>query len=109
MYAQVTQIQVPYNKMGELRQVIEREYFPIVRQRPGFVAAYLLEQVDDRDCAQLTIFWDDQDAVESFHRTGLLEASIQTLAAYVPGIQLRRQGYLVRAALRNQPAAETVG
>ncbi|MCB9456258.1 MAG: hypothetical protein H6671_09770 [Anaerolineaceae bacterium] len=109
MYAQVTQIQVPFNKMGELRRVIENEYFPVVRQRPGFMAGYLLEQVDDQDCAQLTIFWDDQAAVESFHRTGLLEASVQALAAYVPGIHLRRQGYLVRVAMRGQPAAEAAG
>ncbi|MBZ0277582.1 MAG: antibiotic biosynthesis monooxygenase [Anaerolineae bacterium] len=108
MYAQITDIRVPYSKISELRQVIEGQYLPVVQQRPGFLAAYLLEQVDDRDSAQLTIFWDDQAAVENFHRTGLLEASVQSLAAYVPGVQIHRQGYIVRVAVRGQRIAEAV-
>lgn len=109
MYAQVTLIQVPINKMGELRRVIEANYLPVVRKRPGFLAAYLLEQIDDPDCAQLIQFWDSQADVENFHRTGLLEASVQGIAAQIPGIHLRRQGYLVRLAMRGMPVAEPVG
>lgn len=109
MYAQVTTIQVPMNKIGELRRVIETSYLPVVRKRPGFLAAYLLEQVDDPDCAQLIQFWGSQADLENFHRTGLLESSIQGIAAQIPGVHLRRQGYLVRLAMRGAPVPEPVG
>ena len=109
MYAQVTTIQVPMNRISDLRQVIETHYLPIVRNRPGFLAAYLLEQIDDPDSAQLVQFWNNQSDVENFHRTGLLESSIQGIAAYVPGVQIKRQGYLVRTAMRGAVAAESVG
>lgn len=108
MYAQVTILQVPMNRISELRQVIETQYLPNVRCRPGFLAAYLLEQVDDPDSAQLVQFWNSQADVENFHRTGLLEASIQGIAAYMPGVQIKRQGYLVRTAVRGAAVAEAV-
>ncbi|MBI5671166.1 MAG: antibiotic biosynthesis monooxygenase [Chloroflexi bacterium] len=109
MYAQVTFIRVPMNKISDLREAIETHYLPNVRCRPGFLAAYLLEQIDDPDSAQLVQFWNSQADVENFHRTGLLEASIQGLAAYVPGLQIRRQGYMVRTAVRGAAVAEAVG
>jgi heme-degrading monooxygenase HmoA len=104
MYAQVTVLQVPLNKMAELRRVIETDYLPVVRTRPGFLAGYLLEQVDDANSAQLVQFWDSHADVENFHRTGLLQASLQSIAADIPGIQMRRQGYIVRVATRNAEA-----
>ena len=100
MYAQVTSIRVPLGNMSRLRELVEEKYIPVVRARPGFLAAYLLEQVDDPDAAQLLIFWDSHAAVESFHRTGLLESSVQAIAADLPGVQVRRQGYLVQMAAR---------
>jgi heme-degrading monooxygenase HmoA len=100
MYAQVTLIRVPLGKMPELHQVIEAKYLPVVRVRPGFLAAYLLEQVDDPDSAQLVLFWDSHNAVENFNRTGVLEASIYGLAADIPGIEIHRQGYTVSLAMR---------
>lgn len=109
MYAQVTFIRVPMNKINELRQVIESHYLPNVRCRPGFLAAYLLEQIDDPDCAQLVQFWNSQADVENFHRTGLLEASIQGIAAYLPDVQIKREGYVVRTAVRGAAVAEAVG
>lgn len=109
MYAQITTIQVPLNRISDLRRVIENQYLPVVRNRPGFLAAYLLEQVDDPDSAQLIQFWDSQSDIESFHRTGLLETSIQGIAAQIPGVMLRRQGYIVRVALRGTPTPQAVG
>lgn len=99
MYAQRTQIRVPAQTMSNLRHVIENDYFPVVSRRPGFVAAYLLEQVDDEDSSEMVIFWDTHDSAENFTRTGSLAASIQTLAATMPGVQIRRQGYIVRVAV----------
>lgn len=109
MYAQVTIIQVPLNQFDRLREVIEDDYLPVVRARPGFRAGYLMEQVDDADSAQLVLFWDDQAAVENFNRTGLLQASIHALASSVPGVQVRRQSYLVRVAARAARVAEMAG
>ncbi len=109
MYAQVTIIQVPMDRISDLRHVIETDYLPIVRNRPGFLAAYLLEQIDDPDSAQLVQFWNTQGDVENFHRTGLLESSVQSIAAYLPGVQIKRQGYIVRTAVRGAAVAETVG
>jgi len=100
MYAQVTSIRVPLGSMSKLRDLVEEKYLPVVRARPGFLAAYLLEQVDDPDSAQLMIFWDSHAAVESFHRTGLLESSVNAIAADLPGVQVRRQGYLVQMSAR---------
>jgi hypothetical protein len=91
--------------IGRLRAVIDDSYLPAVRARPGFLGAYLLEQVDDPDCAQLVVFWDSHAAVESFHRTGLLETSVQAIAAHVPGVQVKRQGYIVQLATRGLPMA----
>jgi hypothetical protein len=100
MYAQVTGIRVPLNKMAQLRQVIETKYLPVVRARPGFLAGYLLEQVDDPNSAQLILFWDSHSAVENFNRTGALQASIYGLATEVPGLEIQRQGYTVPLAVR---------
>ena len=98
MYAQRTRIRVPQGRMPELRSLVETKYIPVVRTRPGFVAAYLLEQVDDEDSAEMIQFWDNHAAAESFMRTGSLAASLQSLAAMMPGIKIERQGYIVRAA-----------
>lgn len=98
MYAQVTNIRVPMDAMPRMRQIIEYDYLPAVRSRPGFVTAYLLEQADDPDAAQLVVLWESHEAVEEFNRTGLLESSVQALAVRMPGVRVQRQGYLVRIA-----------
>lgn len=97
MYAQVTSINVPVGTMSEMRRLIEEEYLPRVRTRPGFVAAYLLEQLDDREAAKLIMFWENQAAVETFNRSGLIEASVNVLASRLPGARVQRQGYHVSA------------
>ena len=96
MYAQRTRIRVPQARMNELRAKIEKDYLPVVSRRPGFVAAYLLEQVDDEDSAEMIQFWDSHSAAEAFTRTGSLAASLQSLAVSMPGLQIQRQGYIVR-------------
>lgn len=99
MYAQRTRIRVPAGKIAQLRQMIESDYLPVVSRRPGFISAYLLEQVDDEDEAELVVFWGTHADAESFTRTGLLASSIQALAAHLPGLQMQRQGYIVRVSI----------
>ena len=93
MYAQTTYIRVPLGRMTQLRGIVQREYLPKIQERPGFVSALFMEQVDDPDRAQLVIVWESQAAVENFSSTGMLEATIHGLAAYLPDVQVQRQGY----------------
>ena len=96
MYAQATAIQVPMGTMDQMRHVIEHEYLPRLRTRPGFVRAYFLEQADDADRALLIVAWESQADVENFARTNMLEASVQALAVRLPGVRIKRDGFLVR-------------
>ena len=100
MYAQVTNLQVPIDQMPLLRELIETRYLPVVRQRPGFKAGYLLEQIDDPETAQLVLFWDEHASVESFNRTGMLQASLHALTMEMPHLIVRREGFAVRLAVR---------
>jgi hypothetical protein len=109
MYAQVTFLQVPLNQMPLLRDLIETRYLPIVRQRPGFKAGYLLEQIDDAETAQLVLFWDTHASVESFNRTGMLQASLHALTAEMPDLIVHRHGYAVHLAVRALPETMAVG
>jgi hypothetical protein len=93
MYAQTSSIRVPMGNMDRMRSIIKRDYLPQLRVRPGFVSAFFMEQVDDPDRAELVILWDNQAAVERFNSTGLLEATVNALAARLPGAQVQRQGY----------------
>ena len=98
MYAQVTIMRAPPGKIAELRRLIDDEYLPVVRTRPGFKAAFFLEQVDDPDVGELVQLWESHSAIENFHRTGLLQGSDQSIAARLPGLRIQRQGYIVRVA-----------
>ncbi|MEP7291819.1 MAG: antibiotic biosynthesis monooxygenase, partial [Chloroflexota bacterium] len=93
MYAQSTVIRVPLGKMERMREIIRRDYLPKIEGRAGFVTAFLLEQVDDPDRAELLVLWESQAAVEHFNSTGLLEATVHGLAAYLPDVQVQRQSY----------------
>jgi heme-degrading monooxygenase HmoA len=103
MYAQITRIRVPAGQIEEFRKLLEKEYLPIISARPGFVAAYVMEQVDDSDSAEMVQLWDSHHSVENFSRTGLLESSVQGLAARMPGLHIQRQGYIVRVAIGQVP------
>ncbi|NWF69473.1 MAG: antibiotic biosynthesis monooxygenase [Chloroflexi bacterium] len=105
MYAQVTHLRVPEGQIGQLRLFIEKEYLPNVSLRPGFIAAHLLEQIDDLDRAQLVIFWDSQQALENARHTLSLQGSEQSIAARLPGLRIERQGYIVRVTTQPQEAA----
>jgi hypothetical protein len=59
----------------------------------------LMEQVDDPDRAELLILWESHEAVENFNSTGLLEATIHGLAAYLPGVHVQRQGYALTVSM----------
>src|SRR5215217_3363258 len=102
MYVQTTTIRVPLGYMEQMRVIIAREYLPKIRVRQGFVSAMLMEQVDDPDRAELLILWDSQASVENFNSTGLLEATIHGLAAYLPGVQVQRQGYALTVSMGAQ-------
>jgi heme-degrading monooxygenase HmoA len=99
MYAQKTIIHAPLGKGEVVRQLIAQKYLPVVRSRPGFLAAYLLEQADDGDLCELIQVWDKHASVENFVKTGLLEASLQGLAVDLPGCTIQRQGYVIRVAV----------
>ena len=95
MYAQASSIRVPMGTMAQMRHVIEQEYLPRVRSRPGFLSAQFLEQIDDPESALLIVCWDKQASVENFNRTNLLEASVQAIAARIPGVRVQREAYLI--------------
>lgn len=111
MYAQKAVLHAPLGKIGELRRLIGEKYLPVVSKRPGFIAAFLLEQVDDPDSAELVLLWHSQAAVEHFQNTGLLQSSIQCIGADLPGLRIERQGYLVRlvAGAEASPVAAAAG
>ena len=109
MYAQVTFLHVPTEQMPVLRDLLETRYLPVVKQRPGFKAGYFMEQLDDPETAQLVLFWNDQAAVESFHRTGMLQASLFALTSELPDLTVHREGYAVRMAVRSIPEVAAVG
>ena len=95
MYSQITFIRTPMGALVKMRQIIRRDYLPKLRERAGFVSAYLMEQVDDPDRAQLVVLWENQAALERSHSTGALEASVHGLASTLPGVEIQRQGYVL--------------
>jgi quinol monooxygenase YgiN len=105
MYAQVTYLQISPERMNALRDLLESHYLPVVRQRPGFKAGYLLEQVDDPGKAQLIFFWDEHASVEAFNRTGMLQATLHSLTAEMPDLSVHRLGYTVPLGVRALEAA----
>lgn len=105
MYAQRTRLRVPQARMKDLRALIQNEFLPVLSRRPGFVAAYLLEQVDDEDSAEMIQFWENHSAAEAFTRTGSLASTLQSLAVSIPGLQVQRQGYIVRVTSDGSMAA----
>jgi heme-degrading monooxygenase HmoA len=106
MYAQATIIHVPEGGMPRLRQIIDTEYLPHVRERDGFIQATLLEQIDDPETGILIIYWKNQQAVEAFHATGMLHSAVQALAAWMPAIRVEREGYIVTVNVQGKTAAQ---
>lgn len=105
MYAQTTTIRVPLGAMRRMREIIQSDYLPKVRIRPGFVTALFLEQLDDPDYAELIVLWENQAAVEHFNSTGALEATIHGLSAHLPGVRVQREGYTLTVTMGAEPSA----
>lgn len=103
MYAQTTLLRCPMGKMPELRKLIETVYLTSVRERDGFIAAYLLEQIDEPDTAQLIQFWKNQAAIENMHETGMLQTTVASMSAHLPGLRIQRQGYIVSVQMEMPP------
>lgn len=98
MYVQIITLQAPIGKIDELRTILKDEFLPAVRQAPGFIAANLLEQVDDRDSAKLIMYWQDQKSLENAHNTGLLLSTDTGMVAKLPGLRVQRQSYIMQAS-----------
>lgn len=105
MYAHVVTLKSSLGKMPQIRQMINEQLLPALHNYEGFIGGYLLEQIDDPDSAQLIQFWESQSALEKVHRTGMLKTSLASLIAYFPGLQMKQQGYIVRARSYELPTA----
>lgn len=105
MFAQITTIRTPVGKMEQLRHIIAEEYLPEVRKREGFVSASLLIQIDDNEVAKLVMFWDSHAAIEKARNTGLLQFTVESLAASMPGLLIQRESYVVPTMLGNLVAS----
>jgi hypothetical protein len=98
MFAQIITMKVPPGNIEGLRTLIMSEYLTEVRNRPGFVAASLLEQVDDRNTTQLIIYWETQRDVEAANQTTGLAGSPYSIAARIPGMRVQRQSYIIKVS-----------
>jgi heme-degrading monooxygenase HmoA len=103
MFVQIIHMQAPIGEIANLRRLVAQEYLPALRNRPGFISAHLLEQIDNRDNAELVIYWDNHDSVEDANRTGVLAGSDSSIAARMPGLRIRRQSYIIKVAVENEP------
>jgi len=95
MFVQIIEMKVPYGQISKLRHMIEQEYMPALRDRPGFIRADLLEQVDDRNETLLIAYWESHADLEATNNTGVLAGSTTSIAARIPGLRIQRQSYVV--------------
>ena len=98
MYAHITTIRVPLGRMESFRQMLNRDYLEPVRQQPGFIRAYFLEQVDDPERAQLIQVWESQAALEAYRRSGAIDQVNLRLHTAIRELSMQSQGYLLRGA-----------
>lgn len=108
MFVQVITMAVPADSISQLRALVSEEYLPAIRARPGFISANLLEQIDDPNTSMLVIYWQNQQAVENVAVTGVLSGSVDSIAARLPGLRIRRQSYVVNVTIDNRAPAATV-
>ena len=101
MFAQIITMKVPPGDIEKLRRLIAEEYLPEVSNRPGFVSAGLLEQVDDRHTTQLVVYWRTQQDVENASQTTGLAGSPYSIAARIPGMRLQRYSYIVKVSTQH--------
>jgi hypothetical protein len=98
MYAQHTTIRVPAAFGTAFSQLMECDFLPCARRRPGLIAAYLLADPEDRSRHLLVQLWESVDLAESFARTGALAECISHLKRYARLIRVECRGYHVTAA-----------
>lgn len=101
MFVQIIHMQAPSGEIAKVRQLIEGEYIPAIRNRAGFISAHLLEKIDDRDTAELIVYWDSQADVENFHKTETLMGSTHSIAARIPGMRVQKESYIAKVAVKN--------
>ena len=99
MYAQLTHLTVPMGKQEEIREFVKNQYFNNIRDRQGFITAYLLEAIDDPQVIEIITCWENQQTIEDARRTGSLQQTVQLLASYFPGVRIQRQAYKVTATV----------
>jgi len=106
MFVQMISMQAPLGKIEDLRKLLLSEYLPALENRPGFITAHLLEQVDDRDSAHLMIYWSNQRALEATETTGVLAGSTTSIVARMPGLRVQRQSYIATMTVRGREEIE---
>ncbi len=85
MYATVTQRKMNDARRQETREQAEREFFPKLRQAPGFVTMYLIDEGTEN---LAVVIWESKAQAEAFRKEG--EGWGQTLAEH--GHQTLRSG-----------------
>ena len=95
MFVHMTSIHVALGEIVKLRQIMSETFLPLVYKQPGMVRAYLVEQVDDADHAQLILVWESQALHERFRNSKAGEQLFQQLSSR-PGWRIQCQSYVVR-------------
>jgi quinol monooxygenase YgiN len=94
MYIQNTEMRLPPGKLDQFRQILDQNYFPNLREKPGYICGGLFEQTDDRDVVSLITFWENQGSVEFLKRTEPLSGSVHALSALLPGLQVSTRAFV---------------
>jgi len=95
MFVHMTSIRVALGEIARLRTITTETVLPLVYQQPGIVRAYLVEQVDDAEHAQLILVWENQAMHERFRSSKPGEQLFQMLNKR-PGWHTQSQSYVAR-------------
>lgn len=85
MYATVTQRKMNDARREETRQQAEREFFPKLRQAPGFVSMYLIAEEAEN---LAVVIWESKAQADAFRKEG--EGWMKTLEEH--GHHTQRSG-----------------
>ena len=86
MFVQQLSLRVHPDAIPQLRQLVQSQYMPRLKQHIGFVAAHLVAHIDHQDTAELIIYWENEQAMRI--------AAIQGHnLPDVPGLQIAHQSY----------------
>ncbi len=95
MFVHMTSIRVALGEIARLRTIVAETVLPLVYQQPGIVRAYLVEQVDDAEHAQLILVWESQAMHERFRNSTAAEQLFKMLNMR-PGWHTQSQSYIAR-------------